>query len=57
MKKLKSRFENDLPVGMAGINKSLRLETLSFKPIELNFIDRIQNFYQSVLQNLKVLYP
>lgn len=57
MKKLKSRFEAIRPIGMAGINKALRKEKLSFRPTDESFIDQIQNFYREVLQSLKVLYP
>ena len=58
MKKLKSRFDVFEPVGMAGINKILRQDMLTFKPIKISkleiFIGQIQNFYQLILQNLKV---
>lgn len=57
MKKIKSKntFENFEPVGMAGINRAIRKTMITFEPVEENIIDRIQNFYQRVLQSLKAL--
>lgn len=59
MKKLKSKktFSDFSPVGVAGINKALRQSALTFVPVEVTLIDRIQSFYQQALQNLKALCP
>ncbi len=51
--KSKKTFDKISPIGMAGINKSFRKDEISFSVINLNVIDRIQNFYQEVLQSLK----
>ncbi len=59
MKKIKSKncFKEMEPIGIAGMNKAFRKDFVTFEPVKTSFIDRIQNFYQLILQNLKVLYP
>ncbi len=59
MKKIKSKncFQAMEPIGIAGMNKAFRQEFVTFEPIKETFIDRIQSFYQLILQSLKVLYP